>query len=229
MTNELILILFILFNLGAVLGCYKMGRRYLELYIIVALICGYCIAGKMFSAFGFPVSIAIATYSGIFLATDMLTEKYGKAVGYRMIRIGFLGALIFTAVTQIALFITPLAPMQELADAMDIVFGMSLRVFIGGTIAYVIAQHFDVWFYHFLHQKTGDKYLWIRNNGSTAISQLIDTVIFVSIAFYGIMPNIMSVLIVGYISKLCIAFLDTPFMYLSKRITPLDHRSSDKI
>ncbi len=227
MSNELVLILFVFFNLGVVLTCYKMGRRFLELYIIVAMISVYCMAGKLFDFFGLPVNPSVATYSGIFLATDMLTEKYGKGIGYRMIRIGFMSACLFVAMTQIALLFTPLNAVAVLSDSMGVVFGTSLRIFIGGASAYLIAQHFDVWFYHFLHQKTGDKFLWIRNNFSTGVSQFIDSVIFFSIAFYGVIPNLVEIIIVGYLIKLGVALLDTPFMYLSKKVIPLDCRVTD--
>lgn len=227
MSNELLLILFTFFNLFVVLACYKMGRRFLELYIIVATVSLYCVAGKLFSFFGFTTGPAISAYAGIFLATDMLTEKYGKKAGYHMIRIGFLSAILFMSITQISLFFTPMPFVDNLSNSMDVVFGTSLRIFIASIIAYVIAQHFDVWFYHFLHQKTGDKFLWIRNNFSTGISQFIDSVLFFSIAFYGVIPNLFALMMTGYVMKLCIALLDTPFMYWSKKMTPLDHREKD--
>lgn len=222
MSNETLLLLSVFGNLAVVLGCYKGGRRWLEAYIIVATVTIYCIAGKVFDFHGFTVNPSAGTYAGIFLATDMLTERYGKKVGYNMIRLGFFSAILFVCITQFSLFLTPLSAVEPLAGAMDTVFGTSLRIFIGSVLAYLVAQHFDVWFYHFVHGKTGGKFLWLRNNLSTGVSQFIDSVIFFTIAFYGVVPNLVEMILVGYVIKLGIAAIDTPFMYLSKRITPMD-------
>ncbi len=194
MSNELLLILFVFANLFVVLVCFSAGRRWLEAYIIVATVTLYCVAGKLFSFFDLPVNAAAATYAGIFLATDMLTERYGKKVGFRMIRVGFFSALLFMGITQFALLVTPLSDVEGLSSAMDTVFGTSLRIFIGSVTAYVVAQHFDVWFYHFLNNKTSGRFLWLRNNVSTGTSQLIDNILFFTIAFYGVIPNLVEVI-----------------------------------
>lgn len=222
MSNEFLLIAFVFVNLFAVLGCCKLGRRWLEVYIVVATVTIYCIAGKLSSFMGLSVSPSAVTYAGIFLATDILTERYGKKVGYRMIRLSFFAALLFMGITQFTLLLDPITDVQILSDSMDGVFGTSIRIFIASITAYVIAQHFDVWFYHFLNMKTSGKFLWLRNNVSTGTSQLIDSVIFFSIAFYGVIPNLVEVIMVGYLMKLGIAFLDTPFIYISNKIKPLD-------
>ncbi|MBT7337536.1 queuosine precursor transporter, partial [Candidatus Peregrinibacteria bacterium] len=59
---------------------------------------------------------------------------------------------------------------------------------------------------------------WLRNNGSTVISQFLDSIIFFGIAFYGVVPNIWSLILTGYVAKLIVALLDTPFIYLSYKI-----------
>ncbi len=204
------------------LGCYKAGTRWLEAYIIIATVTIYCVAGKLFDFYGITANATAATYAGIFLATDMLTETYGKKVGFRMIRIGFFSAILFIGITQFVLLFTPLPFVEGLGGAMDTVFGTSLRIFIGSVTAYLIAQHFDVWFYHFLHKKTGDKMLWLRNCLSTGVSQFIDSVIFFTIAFYGTVPNLVEIVLAGYLLKLAVAIIDTPFMYASKHMTPSD-------
>jgi uncharacterized integral membrane protein (TIGR00697 family) len=78
-------------------------------------------------------------------------------------------------------------------------------------------QHHDVWAYGFWREKTDGRHLWLRNNASTMVSQAIDTVIFISLAFYVVLPNsILFQMMVGqYAIKLLIAALDTPFMYLA--------------
>ena len=89
-----------------------------------------------------------------------------------------------------------------------------------GALAYFVSQHFDVWFYHLIHEKTKERFLWLRNNGSTMVSQAIDTSIFYTIAFYGVFDNLLQIALAGYIVKVAIALCDTPFMYVSKKLTP---------
>ena len=84
-------------------------------------------------------------------------------------------------------------------------------------VAYLISQHLDVWIFNKIKQKTGGKMLWLRNNGSTLISQLVDSAIFTIIAFAGVYP-LWELMLFTYIIKVIVAVLDTPFMYLAKKI-----------
>jgi len=79
--------------------------------------------------------------------------------------------------------------------------------------AYLISQHHDVWAFHFWKDKTGGKYLWLRNNASTMVSQLLDTSIFIVLAFYGNVP-ILTMIGSQYLIKVLIAAFDTPFCYI---------------
>ena len=92
----------------------------------------------------------------------------------------------------------------------------ALRVTVAGLVAYIISQSHDVWAFHVWKRVTRGKWLWLRNNASTIVSQLIDTVIFITLAFYGVVPNnILLKLIIGqWMWKAVVAVLDTPFVYL---------------
>lgn len=79
-------------------------------------------------------------------------------------------------------------------------------------VAYLISQHHDVWAFNFWKKKTKGKHLWWRNNASTLVSQFLDSVIFVFIAFYGIF-DVVPLIIGNYVVKIIIALVDTPFMY----------------
>lgn len=172
--------------------------------------------------FGLATTVAGPFYASIFLATDVLTEHYGKKYGYLSVMVGFFALALFMAMSQLTLLITPVSFCQELHDCMKVVFGTSVRIFVASIIAYVISQNFDVWFYHFLNEKTKGRFLWLRNNFSTTTSQIIDSMIFFSIAFYGVLPNWLEVAIVGCLAKIIVALLDTPFIYLSKIINTKD-------
>ena len=83
---------------------------------------------------------------------------------------------------------------------------------MGSLVAYVVSQNWDVRVFHKLKEMTGGRHLWLRNNVSTMTSQALDTVIFITIAFYGVLP-VVPLIIGQYIVKLLIAALDTPFIY----------------
>ena len=96
------------------------------------------------------------------------------------------------------------------------VFGQSARAIFASMVAYLLAQLIDVRLYHFWRKLTDGKYLWLRNNASTMLSQLIDTTAVVTILFYGVWswPQIGGVILASYIYKLLVAAADTPLMYL---------------
>ena len=96
-------------------------------------------------------------------------------------------------------------------------------------IAYAISQFHDVWLYHHIGEKTQKRHLWLRNNLSTMVSQLIDTVIFCGIAFWGVFPTLIfiEIAVTTYLFKLAVAVMDTPFIYLAKRMAKNPHEISE--
>ncbi len=99
---------------------------------------------------------------------------------------------------------------------METLFGFLPRIVVGSLIAYLVSQTLDVYLFDKIKKATGEKWLWLRNNGSTAISQLVDTTLFTLIVFWGVYPKLWQFILFAYALKLTIAILDTPFMYLSK-------------
>ena len=96
---------------------------------------------------------------------------------------------------------------------------MSFRIFIASIAAFLISQLHDIWAFNFWKQKTRGKHLWLRNNLSTIVSQLIDTTLFMFIAFYAVSPQFtiaytFSLVIPYWILKVVFALFDTPFVYL---------------
>ena len=101
-------------------------------------------------------------------------------------------------------------------------FSVLPRLIIGSFIAYLFSQFWDIYFYNFIKNKTGEnKYVWLRNNVSTMTSQLIDTIIFVTIAFYGVPPfnsftALVNFILTTWFIKMIVASIDTPYIYLSR-------------
>jgi len=94
------------------------------------------------------------------------------------------------------------------------------RIAFASLVAYVASQNHDVWAYHFWKRKTNGRFLWLRNNASTMVSQLIDSVVFCVIAFWGAFPFavFLQILATTYLFKWLVALFDTPFIYLGRRI-----------
>lgn len=220
MSNEVIYFSIVIIDLSLALLAFKFGKKWVIGFIVTNLIIVTCIAGKVVDILGFSTTVAGPFYAAIFLATDCLTEHYGKKIGYQSVLIGFFTISLFVGLVQLSLLIPPVEFAVELHASMKMVFGTSVRIFIASVIAYLVTQNFDVWFYHFLHKLSKKKHLWLRNTVSTTTSQFIDSIIFFSIAFYGVLPNWIEVAIFGFIVKAIIALLDTPFIYLTYKFKP---------
>ncbi len=179
------------------------------------------IAFKIVSFGNFVVPAAVITYASTFLVTDFLSEVYGRDTAVKAVWAGFLSNIIMVLSVIIAVRWNPAPFMSpEMVESFNTVLGFAPRVVIASMIAFLISQHHDVWAFHFWKNRTGGRYLWLRNNLSTLISQLIDTLIFITIAFAGKFPAeaIIAMITGQYIVKVIIALLDTPFMYLCVRI-----------
>ena len=202
---------------------------------VTALITAQFTASKVL-AFQLPVSIPIAgstlalpgaalAYALTFFASDAYAELYGRRAAQVVVNVAFLLnfvmlALVWSTILAPAAGSSPVAP-----DTFAAVMGPSTNIVIGSLAAYLVSQNWDVIAFHRLRQWTGGSHLWLRNVGSTATSQLIDTVIFVGLAFFlvpellgigdGLPLGLVASLVVGqYLLKLAIALVDTPFVYL---------------
>jgi uncharacterized integral membrane protein (TIGR00697 family) len=176
------------------------------------------IAVKTITFGPFIAPAAVLVYASTFLMTDILSELFGKEKARLAVWTGFIANLVMLVSILIAVRWSASPVMDPgLASSFDAIFGFAPRVIAASMAAYLVSQHHDVWAYGFWREKTGGRHLWLRNNASTMASQLIDTVIFISLAFYAVLPNsvLMQMMVGQYAIKLLIAALDTPFMYLA--------------
>ncbi|MBN1433496.1 queuosine precursor transporter [Candidatus Fermentibacterales bacterium] len=199
-----------------------LGRDGLILLIAANVILCNLQVMKLTTLFGVTVTLGNILYGSIFFATDMLSEIYGKRQARRGVMIGFVALLMFTGVTQIALLfsVAPDPWAEAIQSAMSTLFGLVPRIALASVVAYLVSQFHDVWAFHYWKARTRGRHLWLRNNFSTAVSQLIDTAIFCTVAFYGVVGTqpFIEILISTYVMKLAVAMMDTPFMYLGRRI-----------
>ncbi len=211
--------------------------RYERIYLLLAatfvvlLVLTNIVGIKLFRApFNpeFALTTGILVYPLTFLVTDLVSEIYGKKRADFMVLMGFLMSMLMLGVVQLAIAVPPhpywvpgqnpfFASEAEYQHAFQSVFALNGILLVGSMAAYACAQLTDNWLYHFWKRVTGGKHLWLRNNGSTWISQLVDTAVVNSILFYvGFGMEFMvgvKIMTTIYLYKLAIAALDTPFIY----------------
>jgi queuosine precursor transporter len=185
---------------------------------LVSLVVANLITAKLFVIFGIVLAAGIIPYPITFLATDLICEVYGKRRAQVLVFVGFVLSFYVLFLIKMGQLTVPFAGLNRQPEY-DVIFGNSARAIIASMIAYLVAQFLDVHLFHFWKRVTQGRHLWLRNNGSTMISQLVDTVLVVTILFYGDLPasQIIQIIIAGYCFKLIIAGTDTPLFYLGTR------------
>ena len=159
---------------------------------------------------------AVIIFSVTFLMTDIVNEKFGRKETHRMIFIAFLAQVAVAFFTWLILSLTP-APFWNNQEIFSILLGQVPRIMIATWIAFLISENLDAYIFDWFKKKTAGKHLWMRNVFSSLPSMMIDSVIFVTIAFYGLQP--IWLLILGVIAtKWLVGIIDIPFMYLSRWI-----------
>ena len=179
---------------------------------IGGLVVAAVVSGKIVNFFGLYVPAGVLAYSITFAISDIISEVWGKERASEIVRCGFIALGTSMLLSSLALA-WPAAPFWNGQEAFAQVFGITPRIVVASLIAYAVSQTHDVWLFHLLSRVTGGKHLWLRNNVSTAVSQLLDSTIFVSVAFYGIMP-VVPIILGQWLAKMVIALLDTPVVYL---------------
>ncbi len=218
--NGLIWFVFMVVDLSIALFIFRVfGKKGLFMLIAANIIICNIQVLKTVELFGITATLGNILYGSIFFATDVIGELYGKKEAKRAVFIGFSSLLIMTLYMQFSLLFQP-APDDFASTHLDALFGFMPRIAFGSLSAYLLSQLHDVWAFQFWKEKTKGKYLWLRNNLSTLVSQLIDSTVFCLIAFLGLFPiNIwFEILITTYFFKLIVAIFDTPFIYFAKKI-----------
>ncbi|KAA3612950.1 MAG: VUT family protein [Planctomycetota bacterium] len=208
------------------------GYLFLAGIFLGALVLTNLIAGRFFFLFGNALSVSLLAYPVTFLATDLVSEIYGKKRASQLVKTGFLVSIFVTAVVWLALHTEPAttddgSPIGIPDPYFQTVFGLTPAIVFGSMIAYLTAQFVDVYMFHFWFRLTKGKHLWLRNNASTVVSQLVDTTLVVTISLViwpkmvpdGVIQPISfetwkELVITSYLFKAAVALIDTPLFYL---------------
>jgi uncharacterized integral membrane protein (TIGR00697 family) len=201
---------------------YRMfGRDGLLGCIILSILLANLQGPKLTTIFGLQTSLGVIFYSSIFFATDLLSEKYGRAMANRAVLIGFSVSCILVLMLSIALLFLPSTDPEtaefssRIQQSFENILNFTPRFIFGSLLAYLISQSLDVWLFHWIRKKTDGRMLWLRNNGSTMISQAVDTLIYSLVVWWGVveLSTAIQLGLVKYGFKLAIAAIDTPFIY----------------
>lgn len=207
------LILFRCFGRVGLYGAVVMG-------IVLANIQG----PKLTEVLGMQTSLGVILYSGIFFATDLMSERYGRREANRAVRLGFAVSVIMVVTLSLGLLFTPSRQPEtaafagEVHRAFETILNFTPRFVFGSLLAYLVSQSLDVYIFHWIKRRTRGRHLWLRNNLSTMTAQAVDTVVYALVVWWGVV-DLVTALKLGaakYVFKLVIAAIDTPFVYWAR-------------
>ena len=222
----LLWILTVFTDLGLAVLCYRLfGRTGLYGVVVFSLLLANIMGPKLTVIAGLQTSMGVILYSSIFFATDLLSEKYGRKEAQRAVLLGFFVSVALVVMTQISMLFLPSSMPQTSAFAQSVhaatvtLFDYTPRFVFGSLLAYLISQSFDVWIFHRIRDATNGRHLWLRNTGSTLLSQAVDTLIYGLVVWWGLVDLVTALQLAGakYVFKFAIAVIDTPFIYLACR------------
>jgi uncharacterized integral membrane protein (TIGR00697 family) len=150
------------------------------------------------------------------MLTDIVSEKFGRAATQRMIFIAFFSQIAFLIFSYIALTAMP-APFFSAQAAFETVFSAVPRIAAAGLVTFLISESLDAYLYQWLRLKTHGRHLWLRNAFSSIPAMLLDSALFVTLAFYGV-TSILPLIIGLTVIKWIVAVVDIPFMYIARAV-----------
>lgn len=219
--NELILVIEVLVVFSLVLICHRFFKREgVIAWVSIATILANIITAKNAMIFGLSTAIGTVMFASTFLATDILSECYSKEDAKKAVYIGLFSNIVLISATQIALRYIP-SPFDYANDAMTTLFALNLRISIASAVMYFIANMADVYIFNRIKDKMNGRALWLRNNVSTILCNCLENFGFIGLAFYGIydMKTIIVIAASTSIIELIVALLDTPFLYIAKKLS----------
>ena len=224
--NEILSLASVLFYFGGLIAFFRiLGKTGLYAWTVLCTIAANIEVLLLVHAFGLDTTLGNVIFASTFLATDILSELCGKRDANRCVLVGIIANLAFIAISQSWFLYVP-APDDWASPSIRTIFAATPRVMLASLIAYVVCELHDVWAYHAIwgwtERRFGGRraFLWLRNNGSTLVSQLINVILFNVLAFAGTYDRapLLQIIVAGYAIFVATSLLDTPFLYLARRI-----------
>lgn len=226
MNNEILIIISFAVIYGGVVAFYRFfGKGGLLAFNVLATLLANIEVLILVNAFGVEMTLGNVLFASTFLITDVLSENHSRKDANRAVVISTACSIIFIALTQMWLLYTP-SENDWASGAIHTIFKSTPRIVCASLGVYLISQLTDVWLYHrwwaWSRKRFGDsrRGLWIRNNGSTMISQFLNSLLYTFFAFYGTysFQTLVSIFLSTYTIYFFTSLLDTPFVYWCRRI-----------
>ncbi|MES3006025.1 MAG: queuosine precursor transporter [Patescibacteria group bacterium] len=215
MSNESLFLISALADITFVFFSARRGINWLLGTVIVNLMLVAIFGAKLVVVFGLTTNAGNVFYACVFLATHFLLERHGKQMGLKTIWYGASFMIFFALMSQFATQFTGISLSDGANNAILTLFSFSLRITFASILAYIFAQCVNVLIYEWLKEKARGKFLWLRINGSNIISQLVDSMLFFSIAFFDLPgPILVQAILVGWFIKTLVVSMGTPFLYI---------------
>lgn len=222
--NEFLLLLSLVLSFGGTVLFFKMfGKAGLFAWIGIAAVFANIEVTILVQGFGMTQTLGNTLFASSFLATDILSEIYGKKDANKGVILGIFTTVLFIVLSSMWINYIP-SPDDWAMPSIKALFSNTPRILCASLAGYGISQVLDVWLYHkwwnLTKRSTGSskKFLWLRNNFSTLISQFVNIVLFNFIAFYRIydLKNLVFITSACYVIYIVTSLLDTPFIYFAK-------------
>jgi len=187
----------------------------ISVMFVTLLIISNLMVTKMITLFGMTLPSAVIAYPFCFMLGDVLTEVWGYKEAKKVIWLGFFASLVLTIWTSIGIYM-PYPDFWTNQSAYSTIFGLVPRITLASFAGYLFGELINSWSLELIKKYTGQRFMFIRTIGSSVLGQILDTVLFFGIAFYGTVPNtvLISIMITQYFFKVCCeAFLGTPLAY----------------
>lgn len=230
MSNELLLIVSLVVIYSMLILWFKLfGKNGVICFSVLATVLANIEVLILVDGFGIEMTLGNILFASTFLATDILSEMYGQKTALKAANICIAASVTMIIVTQSWLLYTPSA--NDISfDSIKSLFSGTPRVILASLIVYAIVQKLDVLLFHgiknFTKKLCSDerRFLWLRNNGATLISQLINSILYTLGAFLGTYPSetIISIIISSFAIFIVTSLADTPFLYLARYIYAKD-------
>ena len=220
MLNEVLWIGSMVVSFLMVVISYRLfGKTGLYIWTATAVILANIQVMKTVRVFGLVTALGNVVYSSLFLVTDILNENYTEKDAQKAVWIGFFVLISTTILMQLTIQFIP-DESDFLSQHITAIFSLLPRITFASLTAYLISQNHDVWFFAKLKKKHKRRLLWLRNNSSTIISQLLDNIIFTLIAFAGVFSWVVigQIFLTSMVMKIVVAVCDTPFVYWARKM-----------
>lgn len=191
---------------------------YIAILFVVVLMISNTVATKLFQLGPFFFTGAIIIFPISYIFGDILTEVYGYRASRRIIWAGFASIIVMSVIYYLVQLLPP-APFWPNQGAYEAILGLVPRIVLGSIIGYFAGEFSNSYVLSKLKIWTKGKHLWVRTISSTIVGEGVDTILFATIAFGGVIPwnNLPILIISGYIAKVLIEVLFTPITYIIVR------------